>query len=1286
MSITPLGHRRRRITLFLCGLLLAQTAFAGPPVARPDIFENPGGVPIVVDVLANDSAPDGHPLHVDWVSLPSPHGTTEILSDGTILFQSSPGVVAPAQFTYRVRDERGRDSTAVVDVTPHFLFPKGATGLVAVPLGPDRIELRWHDASTNETSFVVRGGSSPGAPDDPNATLATLPAGSENFLHSISPVPPPNTRFYYRVSTCNDEGCVESPIVSADTPLGNGNGLPVPGTDDFTVRFGGRVGMSFAQLLSNDTDPNDDELAIVPPDVPEIQLPHGRLFVENDGFVFWQTPSALAPTTDTFFYTLTDGTSQVQARVDIAIQPAVPVDAHDDGGFTTAEGRALYLDWDQLTANDEGDPIDPTPLWAGRPSHGRLDFARNPNTLTNAPEGFWYVPEDGFVGTDTFLYTITNAGSFDSAVVTVAVTDNGQPDPTVVQNLTYSHGVVPDPDDPSHAHTIVPFSDFLYGWQGATPNSTLGDQLRAKLQVGTSANLTVSAWHTPGQTAPSATFAPVGYEGALTLETSASTLTGGNVTFTLQGASGAPATGTLIVGAIDAGDLHQFGHRVRATNDHFAATSGGRVQIHWRDLLENDLCVSALVQPELCEQGVQVDIDFAQFAKPRLGDLSHLHSWGGFYYYAPPNYQGVDTFSYTIRDRISGAPTTARVVVVVTSGAPNPVADGPYTILADQPQALSVLANDSDPQGEALTVVAASDPGHGFAAVTSASQVTYSPNPGYVGVDSFQYTVRDSAGNTATATVSVTVVPLEPAIGLNQGETPLSNGSSLDLGAVATGSPASVVLTIRNSGYLPLTIGQITIPFGYSVPVPPPTSIPIGAGVTFTLRLDAAAAGVYEGDLSIDNSDPDDQPFVLHLTGHVVDDVIFDHGFEPDLSAWSNLTQSGAGTATACPTGAMVGTLGLCVAVNGVGNAAYVADSTPAGESRYRARFYFDPSALTMLDGSLHYLMFGRTATGSEGLTVFDVRLQKVAAGFQIRGVAWLNGATGSIATPWVTIAGRTLVEVDWQAATAGQSNGSLKLWVNETPTTEAANVANDQMRIEQVRLGAFSGIDAGTVGTHWFDGFKSRRLFYIGPEAAIFADGFEPDLTRWSAVSISGNGRLTPCPEAATSGSLGLCADVDGTGSAISLTDNSPANENHYRARFTMNLGSLAMNEGSLHYLFFGYSPTGASVFDLRIRKQAGAIQFRGGAYDNAGAQMLTPWTNLPQGTVTVELEWKGGTTASATDGFLKLRINGLAMGEVTAVANGGVRLDQVKLGAFSGVDAGTVGTHRYDAFESWR
>ncbi|MEO7837905.1 MAG: hypothetical protein ABIU06_00960, partial [Anaerolineales bacterium] len=73
--------------------------------------------------------------------------------------------------------------------------------------------------------------------------------------------------------------------------------------------------------------------------------------------------------------------------------------------------------------------------------------------------------------------------------------------------------------------------------------------------------------------------------------------------------------------------------------------------------------------------------------------------------------------------------------------------------------------------------------------------------------------------------------------------------------------------------------------------------------------------------------------------------------------------------------------------------------------------------------------------------------------------------------------------EFDWLAATAvGANNGALVFWVDGTQQASLTGVDNDTLRVDRVRLGSITGMDATTSGTYYFDAFESRRQNYIGP------------------------------------------------------------------------------------------------------------------------------------------------------------------------------------------------------------
>ncbi|WP_292658826.1 Ig-like domain-containing protein [Nitratifractor sp.] len=120
------------------------------------------------------------------------------------------------------------------------------------------------------------------------------------------------------------------------------------------------------------------------------------------------------------------------------------------------------------------------------------------------------------------------------------------------------------------------------------------------------------------------------------------------------------------------------------------------------------------------------------------------------------NWHGTDHFDYTISDGTGGT-ATATVTVTV-----NPVNDAPIAkddsanTDVNTSVTIDVLANDTDPDGDTLTIKNVGTPSHGTATISS-GKVVYTPDADYNGTDSFAYTVSDGNGGTDTATVTVTV-------------------------------------------------------------------------------------------------------------------------------------------------------------------------------------------------------------------------------------------------------------------------------------------------------------------------------------------------------------------------------------------------------------------------------------------------------------------------------------------------------------------------------------------------
>ena len=138
----------------------------------------------------------------------------------------------------------------------------------------------------------------------------------------------------------------------------------------------------------------------------------------------------------------------------------------------------------------------------------------------------------------------------------------------------------------------------------------------------------------------------------------------------------------------------------------------------------------------------------------------NLSANGSFTYTPAAGYTGADTFTYRASDGSLNS-NTATVAITVTVVNNPPVAGNdsystPRRTTLSVP-ANGVLANDSDPDGDALTAVLVTNPAHGSVALNGNGSFTYTPTGDYTGPDAFTYRASDGSLNSNTASVAITV-------------------------------------------------------------------------------------------------------------------------------------------------------------------------------------------------------------------------------------------------------------------------------------------------------------------------------------------------------------------------------------------------------------------------------------------------------------------------------------------------------------------------------------------------
>ncbi|SHE88379.1 DUF7507 domain-containing protein, partial [Pedobacter caeni] len=144
--------------------------------------------------------------------------------------------------------------------------------------------------------------------------------------------------------------------------------------------------------------------------------------------------------------------------------------------------------------------------------------------------------------------------------------------------------------------------------------------------------------------------------------------------------------------------------------------------------------------------------------QPKNGTVK-VNTDGTVTYTPNPGYTGTDEFTYTVTDKNGQISNPAKVTLTVVPTKPVAI-DDTAEIQWNTEVKIPVLGNDKTDAAafDKGTLEITEQPKHGTVKVNPDGTVTYLPNSGYTGTDTFKYRVKDEYGNwTDIATATITV-------------------------------------------------------------------------------------------------------------------------------------------------------------------------------------------------------------------------------------------------------------------------------------------------------------------------------------------------------------------------------------------------------------------------------------------------------------------------------------------------------------------------------------------------
>ena len=715
------------------------------PVAQDQSVTTDEDTAVAIVLTATDAEED--PLTYSVVSSPA-HGALSGEAPN-LAYTPESDYHGADSFTFEANDGKVDGNAATVSITVTALNDPPVAHAQALAVAEDEplaIVLSATDVDEDPLTYTVMSEPVCGVLTGTAPNLTYLPgldySGADSFTFKAN------------------DGTVDGNVATVSITVSSVNDPPVASAGSATTAEDTAVAIALSA-----TDIEGDALTyavVIPP-------AHGAL--TGSGASLTYVPELDYAGADGFTFVANDGQADSNvAAVSITVAPVNDAPVASGQSVTAAEDAAVGI---ALTATDvENDPLAYAVLTA--PAYG---------TLGGVAPNLTYTPGLNYSGADSFTF-VANDGQADSNVATVTITVTAVNDPPVAQDQSLSTLedtalpitlVAMDVDGPSLGYVVAaPAHGTLSGTAPdltytPSPDSSGGDTFTFKATDGladsniATVTITVTAVNdapvaqdqpvtTDEDTAVEITLAATDVDGdaltyALATAPTNGTLTGTapNVTYTPNPAyAGADSFSFKASDGVAESNVATVTITVTAVNDPPVAEDQPSV------ITSEDTPVSITLTASDPENDA---LTFAIVTAPAQGALSGAAP--DLTYTPNPNYSGTDSFTFVANDGQADS-NVATVTIAVTSVNDPPVANAQaVSTVMNVPVPITLSATDPDP-GATLTYAIVAGPTYGEL-TGAAPDLTYTPNPDYIGFDDFTFKANDGTADSNTATVSITV-------------------------------------------------------------------------------------------------------------------------------------------------------------------------------------------------------------------------------------------------------------------------------------------------------------------------------------------------------------------------------------------------------------------------------------------------------------------------------------------------------------------------------------------------